>query len=119
MHLTNNIQSQTDTYTGLTPHKVKSSHDELNAADICKPVRGDETGMKECVAATSCPSRTTEPLTPVSSLQKIQKDINNLLLKQWQVTDLTLLPASLTQPLQILWMDSGLPIVFPDINTHQ
>jgi len=55
-----------DTYSGLTPHKVKSSQDELNAADICKPVRDDvETGMKEC-----CPSRATDPLTPARSLQK-------------------------------------------------
>ena len=82
-YTSNTIYKAKQTYTGLTPHKVKSSHDELSAADICKPVRGEETGMKECVAATSCPSRTTEPLTPVSSLQKNHKAINNLLLMQW------------------------------------
>jgi len=58
------------TYSGLTPHKVRSSHDELNAADICKPPRDVETGMKETGGGISCPSGATEPFTPGCSLQR-------------------------------------------------
>jgi len=59
----------------LTPQRVKSSQDELNAADVCKPERDDvETGMKERGAAISCPSRMTHPFSPVSSLQKSLKN---------------------------------------------
>jgi len=62
-------KSKTSTHSGLTPHKVRSSHDELNAADICKPLRDDvETGMKES-DGISCTSRATEPLNPGCSLQ--------------------------------------------------
>jgi len=60
-----------ETHSGVTPHKVRSSHDELNAADICKPAYDVETGMKECGNGIICPSRaTTEPLIPECSLHK-------------------------------------------------
>jgi len=75
----------------LTPHRVKSSQDELNTADVCKPDRDDvETGMKECGVANSCPSRTTDPFSPVSSLQIYLENHQQLHQKQLQVTHLTL-----------------------------
>jgi len=42
-----NVLNKSQTHSGVTPHKVRSSHDELKAADICKPARDFETGMKE------------------------------------------------------------------------
>ena len=61
------------------PHKVRSSHDELNAADICKPLRHVETGMKECGSGgISWPSRATDPLTPACNLQQYSNAINTL-----------------------------------------
>jgi len=62
-------KSQKDTYSGLMPHKVRSSHDELNAADICKPLCTVETGMK-----VGGPSHATAPLTPVCSLQQLKSN---------------------------------------------
>ena len=75
-----------DTYSGLMPHRVRSSHDELNAADICKPPCDVETGMKESGGGISCPSLTTAPLTPGSSLQvNILKPLTTRLLLRLQV----------------------------------
>jgi len=47
---------KSETYSGLKPHKVRSSQDELNAADICKALRDVETGRNESTeTGARCP----------------------------------------------------------------
>lgn len=62
------VKQEDETNGGLMPHRVRSSHDELSAADICKPVCDVETGMKQCDGGITCPSRA--PAEQLCSLQQ-------------------------------------------------